>query len=136
MEKPYSEIDHDHCWQQGKSPACGQKIEHAKCCLCGILKRISHAKLPTPPSLTEEIVEQLQNELFKISHGDMNTMLNMQYSILKKYITKVESRTKEELAGKIKELMPDIQDWSEDASYRRGTLSKVLSLLEPEISKE
>lgn len=26
---------HTHCWNQGKSPACGQKIEnHKQCCLC------------------------------------------------------------------------------------------------------
>lgn len=26
---------HTHCWNQGNSPACGQKIEnHKQCCLC------------------------------------------------------------------------------------------------------
>ena len=29
----YNKIDHYHCWSQ-KDPACGQKIEHYKCCLC------------------------------------------------------------------------------------------------------
>lgn len=27
------DFSHSHCWAQ-KSPACGQKIEHLKCCIC------------------------------------------------------------------------------------------------------
>lgn len=27
---------HFHCWQQGKSPACGLKTGHKVCCLCAI----------------------------------------------------------------------------------------------------
>lgn len=35
--KPYYQIDHIHCWNQGKSPACGlPKETHTVCCLCAI----------------------------------------------------------------------------------------------------
>lgn len=37
--KPYYQIDHDHCWNQGKEPACGlPKDTHEICCLCVIPK--------------------------------------------------------------------------------------------------
>lgn len=36
QENKYSEIDHYHCWAQGKSPAFGKSLEwHKMCCLCG-----------------------------------------------------------------------------------------------------
>ncbi len=32
-------FSHFHCWQQGKSPACGQLLEnHVQCCLCDTKK--------------------------------------------------------------------------------------------------
>lgn len=33
--RAYHEIDHAHCWHQGKSPACGLPLKtHKICCLC------------------------------------------------------------------------------------------------------
>lgn len=29
----YSQQDHIHCWES-KTPPCGQKVGHLKCCLC------------------------------------------------------------------------------------------------------
>lgn len=34
MSVPYNKTDHTHCWDQTQPPACGQSIEHKKCCLC------------------------------------------------------------------------------------------------------
>jgi hypothetical protein len=37
---PYSQLDHNHCWNQGKSPACGLPLEgHTVCCLCAIPRK-------------------------------------------------------------------------------------------------
>lgn len=36
-DTPYHEVDHNHCWEQGKSPACGIPLKwHVMCCLCAI----------------------------------------------------------------------------------------------------
>ncbi len=37
---PYYQIDHSHCWNQGKKPACGIPLEtHKVCCLCAIERK-------------------------------------------------------------------------------------------------
>lgn len=34
---PYNQIDHHHCWNQGKEPACGIPLKkHKICCLCAV----------------------------------------------------------------------------------------------------
>lgn len=60
ISKSYErDFSHSHCWNQGKSPACGQPLEnHKQCCLCD-----------TPaPQKDEEWQPELRKLMYSYAH--------------------------------------------------------------------
>lgn len=68
-EVPYNEIDHSHCWNQ-KKPACGQKIEHLKCCLC---EKLNPKVLPRTE--VARVIEELKERAVCKEHKTDNILM-------------------------------------------------------------